>query len=113
MTISITQKNHLNKMNKAAKDVSLGTLLVGLEGLTSLGTVVSGSYAITSAEANASRVVVTTGLTSVKAFFSSYLRTGSPVAATVCSGSVGGTLTVLNNNSASLVAADVVSYIAF
>lgn len=113
MTISATQKAHLNKMNKAAKDVSLGTLLVGLEGLATLGTVVSGSHAVTSIEANASRVVLVTGLSSITGFFDSYLRSGSPTAVTFVAGSVAGTLTVLYNNSASLVAADVASFVAF
>ena len=113
MTITVAQKNHLNKMNKAAKDVLLGTKLVSLEGLTTLGTVVSGSYSVSSAEANGSRVVLTTGLSSVTGFFGSYLRSGSSIAVTFCAGSVAGTLTVLHNNSASLVPADVASFIAF
>jgi hypothetical protein len=113
MTISTAQKARLNKMNKAFQAVSGGNILAGIEGLATLGTVVSGSYAVSATEANASRVVLTTGLTAVKGFFSSYLRSGSVTAVTFCAGSVAGTLTVLYNNSASLVTADVASYIAF
>ena len=111
--ITTTQKNHLNKMNRAAADVQLGTILQGLQGA---GTFVSGSHTVTTAEASASRVVLTTGLTSVNGFYNSYLRSGSPVSMTWSSGSVAGTITVMNNASASAVIApttDVASFIAF
>lgn len=113
MSFTTAQKNHLNKMNKAAKDVSLGTLLDGLEGLSDVGTIASGSWLVTSSEANGSRIVLTTGLSAIKGFMSSYLRSGSPTAVTIVSGSVAGTLVAKANSSASPLAADVVSYIAF
>jgi len=109
--ITTTQKNHLNKMNRASADVQLGTLLQGLQGA---GTIITGSHTVTTAEASASRVVLTTGLTAVSGFFNSYLRSGSPLSLTWASGSVAGTIIVSNSASASPVAAtDVASFIAF
>jgi len=97
-------------MNRAAKDVSLGDIVYGLAGA---GTIATGSHIVTSTEAGGSRIVLTTGLSSVKTFFSSYTRSGSPLAPNFCAGSVAGTLTVLANSSASPLANDVASFIAF
>ena len=113
MSFTSSQISHLNKMNRSAKDVSLGTVLSGIEALSDLGTVASGSYSVTSGEANGSRVVLSTGLSAIKGFMYSYLRSGSPTGITIVSGSVAGTLVVKANSSASPLASDVVSYIAF
>ena len=48
--ISSTQINKLNKMNRAAQDVSLGTLISGFQG--------SSATTVSAAQSNASAVIV-------------------------------------------------------
>lgn len=57
MSISTTQKNHLNKMNRAAKDVGLGNMV---SMLAASGSLTSGSVTATGATVN-----ITTGFSSV------------------------------------------------
>jgi len=110
MAYTAKQIKDLNRMNRASQNVSLGTTLGNL--MTS-GNLVSGSHTVTTPEMSASRVVLTTGLTAVKAFFSTSLRSGSPLSPTWTSGSVAGTITVHNSTSASPTTGDVLAYIAF
>lgn len=58
--ITNTQKNHLNKMNRAAKDVSLGTML---SNMTSTGfTNSSGSYTMVGSDYSGSSGSIQTNL---------------------------------------------------
>lgn len=84
MTITSAQATKINKMNRAASDVSMGTLLRGIEsGCAGLVTRVtslegySGSLTVTTAMMSASRVqILETGATG--GIIWKYLRSGSP-----------------------------------
>ena len=92
-SISTTQKNHLNKMNKSAKDVSLGTMLTDLiaSGSSVTGTLAvsvstmeeashfltTGSFAVTAAQHSASSILLSTGTTGIRGFTVQVIRSGS------------------------------------
>lgn len=110
MAWTTKQKKDLNRSSTANQNVSLGTTLGNLFGA---GNVVSASHTVTAAEMSASRIVLTTGLTAVTGFYNSYLRSGSPLSPTWASGSVAGTITIVNSASASPTTGDVAGYMAF
>lgn len=108
MALSISQKKKLNKMNRAAQEVQLGTML---SNLNASGSVIVGTATVTDAQVNASRIVLTTGLTSVTTFFPTYTRSGSYLTPTWVSGSVAGNLIITKSTSASPMIGDVAAYI--
>lgn len=112
-SISAAQKKNLNKMNRASKDVLLGTIVSDLQG----NSTVSASHTVTAGEATASKVILVTGLAKVTGFIGQDLRSGSPIInAKWTSGSVAGTIIVESGVSGSplpLASGDVVTYIAF
>jgi hypothetical protein len=130
-SISAAQKKNLNKMNRASKDVLLGTIVSDLitSASSSTGTLaasiatlqgnstVSASHTVTAGEATASKVILVTGLAKVTGFIGQDLRSGSPIInAKWTSGSVAGTIIVESGVSGSplpLASGDVVTYIAF
>lgn len=130
-SISAAQKKNLNRMNRASKDVLLGTIVSDLitSASSSTGTLatsiatlqgnatVSASHTVTAGEASASKVILVTGLASVVGFIGQDLRSGSPIInAKWTSGSVAGTIIVESGVSGSplpLASGDVVTYIAF
>lgn len=80
MTISSGNAAKLNKMNRAAKNVSLGTLLQSFE--SSIATlnglsIYSGSYAATAADASASSITILTGATGLTGQIVQVTRSGS------------------------------------
>ena len=83
--ISTAQKRSLNRMNKASKDVQIGSMLSDLivsASATSLATlntnmVISGSHTVTAAEHSASAVLLLTGTTAIRGFFVQCFRSGS------------------------------------
>jgi len=112
--ISTANKVKLNKMNRAAQNVSLGTMI------QNMGTVSTGSFTVTAAQMNASLVEVPTGLASVGGFLAQGFRSGSPLNVKAISGSVAGAIVVLNSTIVTAVAGgsivqtgDVVNYVAF
>jgi len=108
--MTTTQIAHLNKMNRASKDVLLGTRIDTLEG--NLGA--SGSHVVTSGEATASAISITTGITSVTGFIVQGYRSGSPLdGVKVLTSS--GSLAITSSASASWViaASDVINYIVW
>lgn len=109
--ISASQKKNLNRMNRASKDVLLGDIVSNLQA----NATVSGSHVVTTAEATASKVIIATGLSTVKGFVGQDLRSGSPIVnAKWVSGSVAGTVVVSNSTSGSPLAnGDILTYIAF
>jgi hypothetical protein len=113
MSLTTTVINKVNKMNRAAKDASLGTLVANLPatGFT------AGSTVVSSAEAAGSRVVIDTGLTVVTGFVGQDLRSGSPIVnAKWVSGSVAGTIVVthaVGGSAIVLAANDTLSYVAW
>jgi hypothetical protein len=80
--LTTSQINHLNRMNRAAQDVALGTRIAADE-LAMVGTVAkaitSGSYPVTSSEISGSRVVIPTTLGTITWFDVNVLKSGSPV----------------------------------
>jgi len=130
-SISASQKKNLNRMNRASKDVLLGTIVSDLitSASSSTGTLatsiatlqgnatVSASHTVTAGEATASKVILVTGLAKVTGFIGQDLRSGSPIInAKWTSGSVAGTIIVESGVSGSplpLASGDVVTYIAF
>ena len=73
MAISTTNEAKLNKMNRAAQNVSLGTLLSTFES----NATVSGSLTVSDAQCNASLVDIATGLTAIEGFNIQTYSTGS------------------------------------
>ena len=104
--ISNTTKNKLDKMNRAAQDAELGTLLQAMP--------LSGTHTITDAEANASSVTIDTGLTAVSAGMAQIFRSGSVVSASASSLKVVASAEnlVISQGSA-VVKDDVINWIAF
>lgn len=105
-----TQIAHLDKMNRSAQDVSLGTRIAALEG--DLGA--SGSHVVTSGEASASAINITTGIASVTGFIVQGYRSGSPLGAVKVVTS-SGSLAITSSASATWVitANDVINYIVW
>ena len=108
--ISTANKNRLNHMNRSAQNVNLGTMVANL------GFVSTGSLSVTDAQTNASRVVITTDLTSVGGFIVQRYRSGSPLELNAVSGSVAGTIVCVRptNITGSVIAlGDNINYVAF
>jgi hypothetical protein len=112
--MTTANKTKLNRMNKAAQNVNLGTML------QNMGAISTGSFTVTAAQMNASLVEVPTGLASVGGFIAQGLRSGSPLNIKTTSGSVAGSFIVQNTNIVTTVAGgsivqtgDVVNYVAF
>jgi hypothetical protein len=121
MTITTGCATKLNKMNRAAKDASLGTALRNLQlAASGSATIVaaSGSYTVVAADASNAKVAITTGLTSVNGFVVQVRRSGSAMPfMAVTAGSVAGTIKVIKDptytGGSSLAADDVVTWFAF
>lgn len=112
MSISTAKKNNLNKMNRAAKDVSLGTMLQKLD---ANAIVTASAVVVTSAQASASAVEILTGRTGLIGHIVRWDRSGSPLAPVKVVNS-GSNLMVTSACAAWYVFAantDVVSWIAF
>jgi hypothetical protein len=112
--LSSKVKTQLNRMNRAAQNAQLGTMLQNMAPMS------SGSWTVTAAQMNASLVEVPTGLTTVAGFMVQGFRSGSPLAVKAISGSVAGAIVVLNSTivttvtGGSVVATgDVINYVAF
>lgn len=108
--ITASQKTKLNKMNRAAQDVSLGTLVGGFQG--NVKTTVS------AAQASASSVAVATGLTSVSGYvFQQFRSSGSLVVPT--SGSqyyvkhASGTVTISSPAANVIQTGDIINLVTF
>jgi hypothetical protein len=127
MTITAASSVILNRMNRAAQKVGMGTEIrrVGLDNdilvtAKAARTVIigaSGSATVTAAQASASRVVFTTGLSTIKGFEGQSRRSGSAVLrVNWVSGSVAGILRAMSGTSASalpLAENDSLYYIAW
>jgi hypothetical protein len=109
-SISTANKNRLNKMNRAAQNVSLG------DRLQYLGTMASGSLTVSAAEMNGSRVVVTPGIATIGGFIGQVDRSGSIVTHQMkfTAGSVAGTMIASSGSGYfGITAGDVITYVAF
>jgi hypothetical protein len=119
MAITSSQSAKLTKMNRAAKDVVLGTLIQGLQTSAASSAALvkaSGSYVATAADASNAKIAITTSLTAVSGFLAEARRSGSPLALAVFSGSVAGTIVAIKDpttTGSAIAAGDVVTYFAF
>ncbi len=103
--ISNAQKNRLNKMNRAAQDVSLGTVLQNLQGL------VSGSTAVTTAQMSASAVVLYNPQATLGFYMFQVTRGGSTLGTVFQALRSGGSLTIVPPVSGSFLVGDKVNYL--
>ena len=103
--ITSTQKSHLNKMNRASKDVLLG------DRINTMG--YAGSAVVTLSQMSASAVTVYNALATGGVAIYSVARSGSPLYAPrdFKHTRSGGSLTISPFNSGSLNVGDVISYL--
>lgn len=103
--ISSTTKAKLNKMNRAAQDASLGTVLQNLQG------VVSGSLAVTTAQMSASAVVAYSPQATLGGYLFQVTRGGSSLATIYQALRSGGSLTLVPPVSGSFLVGDKINYL--
>jgi len=103
--VSNTTKNKLNRMNRAAQDASIGTVLQNLQGLT------SGSLAVTLAQMSASAVVIYNPQATLGFYMYNVSRSGCPISTTFWEVRSGGSLTLVPPVSGSFLVGDVVNYL--
>ena len=108
MTLSSTTIGKLNKMNRAAQDASLGTLLSGLE----TGAVISGSYTALTADASGSAITITTGGTGLVGHIVQGYRSGSQLSVINVVNS-GSNLDITSGGTWVITAGDIINYIVF
>jgi hypothetical protein len=113
MTISATQKKHLNNMNRAAQDVQLGTILSNLS-------LSSGSYTVLAADLLGVSTISLPGFTGMKGFIVQDRRSGSQITTEIDANISGsnvvvksGSSVVTVSSSATLVAGDALYYTTF
>lgn len=111
MTLNASQIAKLNKMNRAAKDASLGTAVSNLE----TASAAKGVVTVSAAQASASAVAVTTGLTAVAGEIHNLYRSGSPIRPDYLKGALSGGNINFTSASAGYVmaAGDIINWIAF
>jgi hypothetical protein len=86
MSLTSSQINHLNRMNRAADDVNLGTLVDGFVNNTQ----VTGSVVASAAQSAASAIVIATGLGSVAGYQVQGFRSGSVITNLYVAGNTSG-----------------------
>lgn len=130
MTFSATQIKHLNKMNKASQDVTLGTvvndLIVSASATTGTAAVqlanlptqiVSGSYAFVSGDLAGLTVTHIPAVTGAKTYIAQIRRSGSPVSGSTVAITLNATGSYLDVCSGStfgptqLSAGDIINYV--
>ncbi len=128
MAITAAQATKINKMNRAAKDATLGTAVRTAEtNITALQSSssgsaytlgASGSYTAVAADASNSKIAITTGLAAVNGFIVQVRRSGSAMPFMAAfAGSVAGTIAVIKDptytGGSSIAAGDVATWFAF
>lgn len=110
MTLSSATINKLNKMNRAAQDASLGTVMAGLE----TGAVTSGSYTAVTADATGSKITIAFDETGFVGHMVQGYRSGSPLSGLKVINS-GSKLDITSTGSSTWIinAGDVINYIAY
>ena len=110
MAISNAIATKLNRMNRAAKDASLGTAVQTLQ--SQVGSVISGSVAVSTAQQSASAVVFYNALATQGGFLFGVTTGGSPLAlVNYKTARSGGSLTIIPYNSGSFTVGDAVNSI--
>lgn len=129
MTFSSTEISHLNKMNRASKDVTLGTVVNDLitSASSSSGTlathlaalptqIVSGSYAFVANDLLGATITNIAAVAGAKSYFAEFRRSGSPVSASSVSVVLNATGSYLQVKSGSslianqLATGDIINY---
>ena len=107
--ISSTNVTKMNKMNRVAQDSGLGTIIDDLQGFVGY----AGSHTVTTAEANASKVIIDTGFTTLTSWMIQGSRSGSNVISLyTTAGSVSGTLDVSAASGLKLLPNDLIFVLA-
>lgn len=110
MALSTSQKTKINKMNRAAQDASLGTLVGTLEG----NMITPATHVITVTEANASAVVIDSGLTSISGNIVNIVRSGSTVTSDAFITTTGSALGIYPGAATYVVTgSDIINYIVW
>jgi hypothetical protein len=91
------QKADLNKMCSAAKNVTLGTFLSGLNDQL----LYRGNHVVTSAEASAGSAPITTGATTLTGWMGNAFRSGSLASGWSATSAAGGVLVFRSGSSGS------------
>lgn len=89
MSLTSTQINHINRMNRASQDVRLGTLVDGFVSHQ----VTSGSLTASASQASASAITVSTGLDSISGYIVQGFRSGSAISNVYIASNTSGSLT--------------------
>jgi hypothetical protein len=120
MYISASSASQIDRMNVASQRVKLGHIIESLQSASATfqGIIgASGSYALVGTDITASRVAITTGMTSVHGLLTQTSRSGSPLDGYVnaIAGSTAGVILVQKNTASgsALLAGDVVTWMAF
>jgi len=104
--ITSTQESKINKMNRAAQDASLGTMVKGFQA--------SGSHLVSAAEASASAVVINSGLGTIHGQIVQNVRSGSLAftsASQIGISNASGSLTIIGKAAGVISTNDVINYI--
>lgn len=110
MSLSDAVVAKLNKMNRAAQDASLGTLLKGIGGLYPN----AGTHTVTAGEATAGEAAIDTGMASASVFLVQVFRAGVNVLGDGVVTLAAGVLTVADGASTySITEDDVINYVVF
>ena len=104
MSLSSTNVNKLNKMNRAAQDASLGTRIALAP--------ISGSYVALTADASGSAITIATGQTDLTGHMVQASRSGSQLSIVNVVNS-GSNLSITSGGTWKIAAGDVINYIVY
>lgn len=108
MAISALNVTQINKMNRAAQNAQLGTVIQNLQ-----NAIVTGVYTVVSADQTATTVSIPVGKT-VTGFVVNILRAGKNITnLAAISGDTTNLVVATNGSSYVLTAGDVINYIAY
>ena len=110
MAITDAQKAKINKMNRAAQDASLGTVVQTLE--TNTAKIVKGTYTAITADATAGLKTINTGIT-ISGFIVQVYRAGILLADYKVTATTTNLKIETNSTSYVVTAGDVINYIVW
>jgi hypothetical protein len=110
MAITNAQASKLNKMNRASQDVSLGTLIQGMQGIDSK--IVTGKYVIVAADQTAGSKTINTGIT-ISGFIVQVYRAGILLGDYKVTSDTTNLKVETNGTDYVLTTGDIVEYIVF
>jgi len=110
MAITDTQKTKINKMNRAAQDASLGTVVQTLE--TNAAKIVKGKYVAIAADATAGSKTINTGIT-IAGFIVQVYRAGILLGSCKVTATTTNLKVETNGSDYVVTANDVINYIVW